>query len=183
MKGGEGMRWWRWTTPLTVAALLGVWQFVPSQTDKMALGRTLYLRHCAACHGERGKGDGQLTKVIVPPVPDLTEGVFKLRSTPSGTLPTDDDLRRVIGEGIPATPMFGVKGLLSEEELDALVAFTKSLVPKSHGRRWQTHRHQPDATIARIAGVGSASLCQVPMQCLSRTARRWQRTAGENFAG
>jgi DMSO reductase family type II enzyme heme b subunit len=130
MKGGEKMGWWRWTTPLMVAALLSAWQFVPSQTDKVALGRTLYLRHCAACHGERGKGDGQLTKVIVPPVPDLTEGVFKLRSTPSGTLPTDDDLRRVIGEGIPATPMFGVKGLLSEEELDALVAFTKSLVPK-----------------------------------------------------
>lgn len=129
------MGWWRWTTPLMVAALLGAWQFVPSQTDKVTLGRTLYLRHCAVCHGEQGKGDGPLAKIVVPPVPDLTEGIFKFRSTPSGTLPTDDDLRRVIGEGIPTTPMFGVKGLLSDEELDALVAFIKSLCPKFRTER------------------------------------------------
>lgn len=124
------MRRLQWTAVTMAAALSVVWRIAPSQTDTVAKGRTLYLRHCAVCHGATGKGDGPLAKIVAPPVPDLTEGVFKLRSTPSGTLPTDDDLRRVIGDGIAATAMFGVKELLSDDELNALVAFVKTLCPQ-----------------------------------------------------
>jgi len=44
-------------------------------------------------------------------------------------LPTDEDLKRVISEGIRSTPMFGIKGILTDSEIDALVAYIKTLSP------------------------------------------------------
>lgn len=35
---------------------------VPSQNPDLELGRKQYLSHCASCHGDRGRGDGVLTK-------------------------------------------------------------------------------------------------------------------------
>ncbi len=35
-------------------------------------GKTLYQRHCAACHGPSGKGDGPAAAAMVKPIPDLT---------------------------------------------------------------------------------------------------------------
>ncbi|MCA9489007.1 MAG: cytochrome c [Myxococcales bacterium] len=34
-------------------------------------GKELYERHCLACHGARGAGDGPATEALVVPVPDL----------------------------------------------------------------------------------------------------------------
>lgn len=127
-KGGKQMLLWRWTFVAMSVTLLCLWHFAPTQ-DKVAKGQILYLRYCSACHGNKGKGDGPLAKFVNPPVTDLTEGVFKFRSTPSGTLPTDGDLRRTISEGIPSTPMIGLKGILSDEEIDSIVAFVKTLCP------------------------------------------------------
>jgi len=128
-KGGKYMRPWRWTVVAMSITSLCLWHLSPTQTDEIEKGRSLYLRHCAVCHGERGKGDGPLAKFVNPPVTDLTEGVFKFRSTPSGTLPTDEDLRRTISEGVPSTPMIGLKGVLGDEEIDAIIAFIKTLCP------------------------------------------------------
>lgn len=124
------MHFWRWTAMAMSITLLLIWNLATTQTDEIATrGWSLYLRHCASCHGEKGKGDGPLAKLVNPPVPDLTEGVFKFRSTPSGTLPTDNDLKRTISEGISSTPMMGVKGILTDDEIEAIVAFVKTLCP------------------------------------------------------
>ncbi len=123
------MRFWQWTVLAMSITLLCLWRFALTQTDEIAKGRNLYLRHCFACHGEKGKGDGPLSKFVNPPVPDLTEGVFKFRSTPSGTLPTDEDLKRTISEGIPSTPMIGLKGILKDSEIENIVTFVKTLCP------------------------------------------------------
>ncbi|MFN3421106.1 MAG: c-type cytochrome [Armatimonadota bacterium] len=127
------MRWWKLTAFAMSITFLYSWQVSPNQPDQIAEGRSLYLRHCSPCHGEGGKGDGPISKIVKPSVPDLTEGVFKFRSTPSGSLPTDEDLRRVILEGIPSTPMMGVKGILSDEEVKSLIAFLKTLCPDFKG--------------------------------------------------
>ncbi|MCB9685968.1 MAG: cytochrome c [Alphaproteobacteria bacterium] len=39
-------------------------------TDEVR-GKELYERHCLACHGTRGAGDGPATTALVAPVPDL----------------------------------------------------------------------------------------------------------------
>lgn len=89
-------------------------------------GETLYTQKCAVCHGPAGKGDGPAEFVLFPKPRDLSSGKFKIRSTP--TLPTDDDLFRVISLGIPGTAMPSWSVLTEVERWD-LVAYVKSLSP------------------------------------------------------
>jgi mono/diheme cytochrome c family protein len=91
-----------------------------------ARGQALYRQKCAVCHGPSGKGDGPAEFVLFPKPRDLTSGKFKIRSTP--TLPTDEDLFRVVSQGIPGTAMPGWAGLTPAERWD-LVAYVKSLSP------------------------------------------------------
>src|SRR3970282_1377496 len=60
---------------------------------------------------------------------DFTTGVFKFRSTPSGSLPTDDDLDRTIRAGMPGPPMPAWDRLTNQERKD-LIVFLKSLAPR-----------------------------------------------------
>jgi mono/diheme cytochrome c family protein len=89
-------------------------------------GRALYAQKCAVCHGAEGRGDGPAEFVLFPKPRDLTRGTFKIRSTP--TLPTDQDLFRVITRGIPGTAMPGWAAFTEADRWD-LVAYVKSLSP------------------------------------------------------
>ena len=80
-------------------------------------GVQLYERRCAICHGLEGKGDGSAARYMDPRPRDFTTGVYKLRSTASGELPTDDDLLRSITRGIPGTAMPAWSGLTLEDRL------------------------------------------------------------------
>jgi cytochrome c oxidase cbb3-type subunit 2 len=90
-----------------------------------ALGRKVYAQHCAQCHGEKGDGQGTGAAHLLPRPRDFTTGKFKLRTTPSGALPTDDDLKRVVRLGMPYTSM-PPWPLLSDAEVDAVVQYLKS---------------------------------------------------------
>src|SRR5262245_37399006 len=68
-------------------------------------GKQLSEAKCALCHGASGKGDGPAAERLLPRPRDFTAGKFKIRSTASGQLPTDDDLVRVIRDGMPGTSM------------------------------------------------------------------------------
>jgi mono/diheme cytochrome c family protein len=70
-------------------------------------GKQLYDKYCAQCHGVSGDGEGHATGRVKPAPRDFTSGKYKLRTTPSGMLPTDEDLRRVIRLGLPYTSMPG----------------------------------------------------------------------------
>lgn len=88
-------------------------------------GQVLYMDKCAQCHGESGEGDG-ITAPFLRPMPrDFTAGVFKVRSSPSGQLPTDEDLTRVIRDGMPYTGMPGWPSL-TERDIQNLVYFIKT---------------------------------------------------------
>jgi DMSO reductase family type II enzyme heme b subunit len=98
----------------------------PVRAD-LGAGKALYDRHCAQCHGEKGKGDGPAADFVYPRPRDFTTAVFKVRTTKSGQLPTDHDLFRVIGEGLPGTSMPAWKKYLSEGERWQLVHYVKTL--------------------------------------------------------
>jgi cytochrome c oxidase cbb3-type subunit I/II len=68
-------------------------------------GRAVYARRCVGCHGADGDGNGPAATFLTPRPRDFTAGVFKFRSTPSGALPTDDDLFRTVSRGIRWTAM------------------------------------------------------------------------------
>jgi cbb3-type cytochrome c oxidase subunit III len=115
---------------LVVAAALGVCGAAGARAaDPPAeAGKALYERNCAQCHGDKGDGDGPAAVHLLPRPRDFTTGKFKIRTTPSGTLPTDDDLRRVIRAGMPYTSMPAWPGL-SDAEVSAVVQYVKAFYP------------------------------------------------------
>jgi mono/diheme cytochrome c family protein len=72
-----------------------------------AEGRELYDKYCAQCHGIEGDAEAYATTRVKPAPRDFTTGKFKFRTTPTGMLPTDQDLVNVIRDGLPYTSMPG----------------------------------------------------------------------------
>lgn len=88
-------------------------------------GKALYGRYCIFCHGPQGDGQGESAPYLNPKPRDFTKAVFKCRSTPSGSLPTDTDLYDTITRGIHASGMPSWRPLLRQERAD-LVAYIKT---------------------------------------------------------
>ncbi len=88
-------------------------------------GKVIYDDKCAHCHGAEGKGDGSGADRLSPRPRDFTRGQYKIRSTESRELPTDDDLFRIVTDGMPGTSMPGWPRL-SDEERRAVVAYIKT---------------------------------------------------------
>jgi cytochrome c oxidase cbb3-type subunit 2 len=89
-------------------------------------GRATYQRYCAACHGRDADGRGPSARQFKNVATDFVRAIYKCRSTPTGKLPTDDDLRRSIGHGLWNTgmPSFVALGGL---QIDDLVAVLRSV--------------------------------------------------------
>ncbi len=90
------------------------------------VGKTLFAKLCASCHGAEGKGDGLAAKGLVdvwenPITPaDLTAKHHK-----SGD--RRQDIYRTIAAGLDGTPMVGFHGTLKPEQIWDLVEFIKSI--------------------------------------------------------
>ena len=87
-------------------------------------GKKMYEQHCARCHGVEGNGRGPDAPRLVPQPRDFTVGTFKIRSTASGTPPTDEDLYWTVTKGLPGSGMPAWGGL-SDEERWQLVYYVK----------------------------------------------------------
>jgi mono/diheme cytochrome c family protein len=67
------------------------------------------------------------TAMLLNPYPrDYRPGVFKFKSTATSAQPTDDDLRRVLHNGVPGTAMPSF-ALLPPDEIESLVEYVKYL--------------------------------------------------------
>ena len=62
-------------------------------------GKVIYDKWCAGCHGDTGAGDGEAAAYMLPRPRDFTGAIYQVRTTASGELPTDDDMRKVIDKG------------------------------------------------------------------------------------
>jgi DMSO reductase family type II enzyme heme b subunit len=98
------------------------------QPGDAAAGKAVYEKHCALCHGVEGKGDGPGAATLDPKPRDFTRGLYKIRTTASGQVPTDADLFRVITEGMPGTSMPSWK-VLPEKDRWSLVLYLKTFAP------------------------------------------------------
>lgn len=98
------------------------------------LGVSLYRARCAGCHGESGDGKGSMAAGLSVPPTNFTAGIYKLRSTPTGSIPTDADLFTTITRGVHGTPMLPWSSSL-EDERWALVFHLQSLSPRFHEER------------------------------------------------
>lgn len=92
-------------------------------------GRAIYQKNCVPCHGEAGDGRGEMGLTVKPRPRNFRDAVFKFRSTPSGFLPTDDDLARTIRGGLTGTAM-PTFTTLRETEVRAVAEYVKSFSPR-----------------------------------------------------
>jgi mono/diheme cytochrome c family protein len=88
-------------------------------------GKALYLKYCSQCHGDSGDGEGYATPHLLPKPRNFTSGKFKVRSTPTGALPTHQDLVNIIRRGMPYTSMPAWPNL-SDQDVSNLAYFIKS---------------------------------------------------------
>jgi mono/diheme cytochrome c family protein len=110
--------------------------------EKVSYGKKLFENWCATCHGREGDSlpitpEGLKTLLGYPIYArDFTgkyhrEGkvVFKFASDYTGEFAPDEEIKRIIVEGLPGTPMPGFP-MLEEKELDAILEYMKSLNPR-----------------------------------------------------
>lgn len=100
-----------------------------------------YRRYCVGCHGELGDGNGENFPWVDPKPRNFQLGVFKCRSTPTGTLPTDEDLFDSIARGFDRSNMPQWSTFTKQERAD-LVAWVKHFSP-----RWTNEKPGTPITI------------------------------------
>ena len=97
--------------PAVIAAVVVIFSGNASaqQEDVAARGHLLFSWHCATCHGDSGKGDGVMTKVMKVAPADLTQ----LRNKAGGEFPfwavyrAIDGREKVAGHGSREMPIWG----------------------------------------------------------------------------
>jgi cytochrome c oxidase cbb3-type subunit I/II len=127
---------------------------IPQSHDLLSLGRQVYEARCIGCHGARGDGNGPAATFLFPRPRDFTLGVFKFRTTPSGSLPTDGDLYRTITRGVRWTAMPTWHELTDKERL-AVVTYLKTF-----SKRWTDERPEPPAVVGDPPRATPALLAQ-----------------------
>ena len=93
-------------------------------------GKEIYTSQCSGCHGINGDGRGTLALNWLPRPRDFTYGSFRYRSTPTGGLPTDEDLFQTVNKGLPGGGMPAFEAILSEQDRRDTVAYIKQFSPR-----------------------------------------------------
>lgn len=106
-------------------------------TADLNLGEQVYMQSCAACHGTGGDGKGPQAYRLSTKPRDFTSGLYKFRSTPSGSLPLDNDIVRTIQQGVRETSMLPQRHLSDRE----ILSVTQYL--KTFSRRFQDEKPVP----------------------------------------
>ncbi len=125
-------------------------------TGHSKAGADLYYRYCWGCHGARGNGDGENAPYLNILPRNFVTAAFKCRSTPTGTLPLDQDIYNTLIRGINFTNMPSWVTLTAQNRAD-LVAFIKTF-----SARWVTEKPgdpiqipaEPALTVASIKHGG-----------------------------
>src|SRR5579871_1354357 len=108
---------------------MGMESHIGNLTGHASKGAVLYKRFCIGCHGVIGDGEGENAQWIDPKPRNFTLGIFKCRSTPTGTLPTDEDLFNTIGRGLVNSNMPRWFPLSDQDRAD-LIAYVKHFSPR-----------------------------------------------------
>jgi len=142
----------------------------PARADQLAAlradGARVYARYCVGCHGVAGDGAGPATPMLIVKPRDFTRGVFKFRSTPSGTLPTDEDLYKIITRGVYRTSMPDW-ALLGERDRVGVIVYLKAFYPEweERGAGTPIHVPPPPESLGSPASVTRGRELYVLLEC------------------
>ncbi|GJL80289.1 MAG: hypothetical protein NPINA01_32780 [Nitrospinaceae bacterium] len=132
----------------------------PAHSSRASLekGKEIYAQKCAWCHGDKGEGDGVSADYSSPRPRNFTKSHIKIRSTPFGKIPTDEDLFDRITKGSPGTTMPGW-GHLPVADRWSLVLYLKSLGKKfaKFKEKGKTHKQVivPDPPLFTLESLAS----------------------------
>jgi len=110
-------------------AVVGVLAAVDARAQEPR-GKAVYEKHCTECHGTSGRGDGPSASFLVPRPRDFTSGKYKIRTTETGSVPTDDDLIATVRRGLYGTAMPGWDRILPDGEIVDVVRYVKTFAPQ-----------------------------------------------------
>jgi cbb3-type cytochrome c oxidase subunit III len=99
----------------------------PNDTTR---GKIVYDAHCVECHGATGRGDGPAAAMLAPRPRDFASGKYKIRSTETGSVPTDEDLIRSTRQGLAGSAMPAWDKILPDADIADVVQYIKSLSPQ-----------------------------------------------------
>jgi len=138
MRANKSMQWMFLAAALLALPSLAIAQKGDVQMGKVtgheAAGKQLYFRYCWGCHGFHGDGNGENGPYLNILPRNFVAATFKCRSTPTGTLPTDEDLYDSLGRGFNNSNMPAWNSLTKQQRAD-MVAFIKTFSP-----RWKTDK-------------------------------------------
>jgi mono/diheme cytochrome c family protein len=148
----------------TVVLVVTFYSRTLAQPAAASRGKQIYDAHCVECHGTNGKGDGPAAHLMTPHPRDFTSAKYKIRSTETGSLPTDDDLLRSVRQGLYGTAMPGWQKILPEDDVRAVVDYVKTLSP-----RFAAEKPQPLPVSASVPstpdGVQRGAAAYEKLQC------------------
>ena len=120
---------WGQLSTYDLESRIGTESHIGNITGHAKDARATYRRYCVSCHGDLGDGNGESFPWVDPKPRDFQLGVFKCRSTPTGTLPTDQDLFDTIARGLDRSNMPQWSTFTKQERAD-LVAWVKHFSPR-----------------------------------------------------
>lgn len=130
------------------------------------LGKSIYEAKCAPCHGSDGKGNGMFAFNLNPKPRDFTKGMYKFRTTKSGSIPTDDNLTQSINRGLHGTSMPAWNEFLTGDSLRTIIAYVKSF-----SRRFQSEQPQPVTVSSPIPvsekSIAAGKIAYQKLECAS----------------
>jgi cytochrome c oxidase cbb3-type subunit 2 len=132
---------WAQLTKYDLESRLNIEAHVGNVTGHAGGAKSDYRRYCVGCHGDLGDGNGENFPWVDPKPRNFQLGVFKCRSTPTGTLPTDEDLYDTIARGMDRSNMPQWSTFTKQQRAD-LVAWVKHFSP-----RWTNEKPGTPITI------------------------------------
>src|SRR5882672_7919262 len=137
-----------WAAATVAAVTAAIAAGASARLDAQPRGKSVYDARCVECHGETGRGDGPSAAYLTPRPRDFTSGKYKIRSTETGSVPTDEDLIQSVQQGLYATAMPAWARILSDADIRDVVAYIKTLSPQFT---------QPPRPVTVGAGVPSSA--------------------------
>jgi mono/diheme cytochrome c family protein len=96
----------------------------PARGPSDTTGKRVYAERCAPCHGDDGGGNGPAAAALEPRPRNFRDATFwKGRDA--------EQLRQVVRQGKPGTMMQPFQGVLTDDEIDAVVTFVEGFRPAS----------------------------------------------------
>jgi len=115
-----------WRATLVFSLSMALCAVALAESADADRGAEIYARRCVLCHGEDGDGLGPAAERLNPPPRDFTFGQYKIKSTGfDDIVPNDNDLFRMISDGMPGTAMPGWGDMLSDQDIRDLIAYIK----------------------------------------------------------